>query len=94
MTFEQALNDGHLDVARALLDELVELPDTGGLGMPECYADLAREFDRKGATTTRSRYTSVRSSSVVTRFRTLDQTSLSFTFAPGARNKRPRSGPS
>ena len=48
MTFEQALKDGDLDVARAILDELVELPDTGGLWMPECYADLAREYDRQG----------------------------------------------
>ncbi len=48
MTFEQALKDGDLDVARAILDELVALPDTGGLLMPECYADLAREYDRQG----------------------------------------------
>ena len=48
MTFEQALKDGDLDVARAILDELVDLPDTGGLWMPECYADLAREYDRQG----------------------------------------------
>jgi tetratricopeptide (TPR) repeat protein len=48
MDFEQALKQGDLDVARAVLDELVELPDTGGLLMPECYADLAREYDRQG----------------------------------------------
>ena len=48
MTFEQALKDGDLDVARAILDELAELPDTGDLYMPECYADLAREYDRRG----------------------------------------------
>jgi tetratricopeptide (TPR) repeat protein len=48
MTFEQALKDGHLDVARAILDELAELPDNGDLYMPECYADLAREYDRQG----------------------------------------------
>ena len=47
MTFEQALKQGDLDVARAILDELVDLPDTGGLWMPECYADLAREYDRQ-----------------------------------------------
>ena len=47
MTFEQALKNGDLDVARAILDELVELPDTGGLWMPECYANLAREYDRQ-----------------------------------------------
>ncbi len=48
MDFEQALKQGDLDVARAILAELVELPDTGGLLMPECYADLAREHDRQG----------------------------------------------
>jgi hypothetical protein len=48
MTFEQALKDGDLDVARAILAELVDLPDTGGLWMPECYADLSREYDRQG----------------------------------------------
>jgi tetratricopeptide (TPR) repeat protein len=48
MDFEQALKQGDLDVARAILDELVALPDTGGLWMPECYADLAREYDRRG----------------------------------------------
>lgn len=48
MTFEQALKRGELDQARAILDELAELPETGGLYMPECYADLARSFDRHG----------------------------------------------
>ncbi len=48
MTFEQALEQGDLDVARAILDELVDVPDTGGLLMPECYSDLAREYDRQG----------------------------------------------
>ena len=48
MTFERALKDGDLDVALAILDELVELPETGGLCMPECYADLARSYDRQG----------------------------------------------
>src|SRR5205085_3101757 len=48
MTFEQALKDGDLAVARAMLDELAELPETGGLDMPECYADLARSYDRRG----------------------------------------------
>ena len=48
MDFEQALKQGDLDMARAILDELAELPDTGGLWMPECYADLAREYDRQG----------------------------------------------
>ena len=46
MTFEQALKHGDVDAARAILDELAELPDTGDLWMPECYADLAREYDR------------------------------------------------
>ncbi len=48
MTFEQALKNGDLDVARAILDELPELPGTGDLHMPECYADLARQYDRQG----------------------------------------------
>jgi SEC-C motif/Tetratricopeptide repeat len=48
VSFEQALKKGDLEVARAILDELVDLPDTGGLWMPECYADLAREYDRRG----------------------------------------------
>jgi tetratricopeptide (TPR) repeat protein len=48
MTFGQALKDGALDRASAILDELAELPETGGLYMPECYADLARSFDRRG----------------------------------------------
>lgn len=48
VTFEQALKDGDLDVARAILDELAELPDTGDVYVPECYADLAREYDRQG----------------------------------------------
>lgn len=48
MTFEQALKNGDLDVALALLDELAELPETGGLSMPECYADLARSYDHQG----------------------------------------------
>ena len=48
MTFEQALKQGDLDVARAILEELVELPDTGGLWVPECYADVARAYDRRG----------------------------------------------
>lgn len=48
MEFEQALKQGDLAVARAILDELAQLPDTGGLWMPECYADLAREYDRRG----------------------------------------------
>jgi mutator family transposase len=42
MTFEQALQDGELDKARAFLDELADLPDTGGLWLPECYGDLAQ----------------------------------------------------
>jgi hypothetical protein len=48
MTFEQALAEGDLVTARALLDELALLPETGGLYMPECYADLARSFDHRG----------------------------------------------
>src|SRR3954454_24660025 len=48
MTFEQALHDGDLDTARAILDELVNLPDTGGLWLPECYGNLAQSYDRRG----------------------------------------------
>ncbi|MGO9319321.1 MAG: SEC-C metal-binding domain-containing protein [Solirubrobacteraceae bacterium] len=48
MTFEQALAEDDLDTARTLLDELAVLPETGGLYMPECYADLARSFDHQG----------------------------------------------
>jgi hypothetical protein len=48
MTCEQALKDGDLDVARAILDERAELLETGGLHMPECYADLARSYDHQG----------------------------------------------
>ena len=94
MDFEQALKQGDLDVARAILDELAELPDTGGLWMPECYADLAREYDRQGrhddAIALHERAIEVGWDSIPTR----DQTSPSFTSARGARNKRPRSGPS
>jgi hypothetical protein len=42
VSFEQALDNGDLDRASAILDELVPLPDTGGLWLPECYADLAQ----------------------------------------------------
>src|SRR4051795_99690 len=48
MTFEQALHDGELDRARAILDELVDLPETGGLWLPECYGDLAQSYNRRG----------------------------------------------
>lgn len=46
MSFEHALRDGDLDRAKALLDALAREPETGGLHMPECYADLAQSFDR------------------------------------------------
>ena len=48
MTFEQALHEGELDGAWAILDECADLPDTGGLWLPECYADLAQSYDRRG----------------------------------------------
>jgi tetratricopeptide (TPR) repeat protein len=48
MSFEQALAEGDLDAARTRLDELAQLPETGGLYMPECYADLAQSFNRQG----------------------------------------------
>jgi tetratricopeptide (TPR) repeat protein len=48
MSFEDALEDGRLEEARSLLDDLATTPDTGGLWLPECYADLAQAFDRRG----------------------------------------------
>jgi tetratricopeptide (TPR) repeat protein len=48
VTFEQALKSGDLDQARAILDRLVDEPDTGDLWLPECYGDLAQSFDRSG----------------------------------------------
>jgi len=48
VTFEQALRDGEHDGASAILEQLVELPETGGLYMPACYADLALSFDHRG----------------------------------------------
>ena len=55
MTFEQALKDGALDRASAILDELAELPETGGLYMSECYATSRARSIAGDATTTRSR---------------------------------------
>jgi len=48
VSFKQALDRGELDHASAILDELARRPDTGGLWMPECYADLARAYDQHG----------------------------------------------
>ncbi len=48
MSFEIALKEGRLEDARAMVDELACEPDTGGLRLPECYADLAQAFDRRG----------------------------------------------
>jgi tetratricopeptide (TPR) repeat protein len=48
MSFEQALKAGDLDQAWTILDELADLPETGGLWMPECYADLARSYGHRG----------------------------------------------
>lgn len=48
MSFELALEEGRLEEARAILDDLERAPDTGGLWLPECYADLAMAFDRRG----------------------------------------------
>jgi tetratricopeptide (TPR) repeat protein len=48
VSFEQALKKGELDRARAILEELADDPDTGGLWLPECYGDLARSFDHHG----------------------------------------------
>jgi tetratricopeptide (TPR) repeat protein len=46
--FEEALKGGDLDQARAILDELADLPQTSGLHMAECYADLARAYHHHG----------------------------------------------
>lgn len=48
MQFDQALKQGNLDEARLILDDLAHAPDTSGLWLPECYADLAKSFDRRG----------------------------------------------
>ncbi len=48
MSFEVALEEGRLEEARSLLDDLARASDTGGLWLPECYADLAKAFDRRG----------------------------------------------
>jgi tetratricopeptide (TPR) repeat protein len=48
MSFQQALKEGNLDQASAILDELAGEPETGGLYMPECFADLARSYDHHG----------------------------------------------
>jgi hypothetical protein len=46
--FEEALKQGKLDEARPMLDALPLEPDTGGLWVPECYADLAKASDLRG----------------------------------------------
>jgi len=46
--FEEALKQGKLDEARSIVDALALEPDTGGLWVPECYADLAKAFDLRG----------------------------------------------
>jgi pentatricopeptide repeat protein len=48
VSFEQTLRAGDLDRARVILGELASLPDTAGLWMPECYADLARSYGHRG----------------------------------------------
>ena len=48
MSFEKAFEDGDLDAARAILAELEEHPDATELWLPECYADLALAYDRRG----------------------------------------------
>lgn len=48
MSFEVALGEGRLEEPRSLLDDLARASDTGGLWLPECYADLAQAFDRRG----------------------------------------------
>jgi len=55
MTFEEALKQGDLDVAQAILDELAELPDTGGLWMPEWrpWSVLSKPASRPSPISTR-----------------------------------------
>jgi len=48
MSFEAALKEDRLEEARSILGDLAGDPDTGGLWLPECYADLAQAFDRRG----------------------------------------------
>jgi len=48
VSFEIALKQGRLEEARSILDDLEREPDTGDLWLPECYADLASAFDRRG----------------------------------------------
>jgi tetratricopeptide (TPR) repeat protein len=45
--FEPALKSGKLDEARALLDELEQESGSDNLDLAECWADLARAFDRR-----------------------------------------------
>ena len=47
-SFEDALKEGRLEEARSMLDDLGRVPDAGELWLPECYADLAMAFDRRG----------------------------------------------
>jgi hypothetical protein len=46
--FDAALKSGKLDEARAILDEFAQEAGTGGPYLPECYAELAGSFDRRG----------------------------------------------
>jgi len=48
MSYESALEAGRLDEARSILDDLAGQPDMGDLWLPECYADVAEAFDRRG----------------------------------------------
>jgi tetratricopeptide (TPR) repeat protein len=48
MSFEIALKQGRLEEARSMLEDLQRALDTGDLWLPECYADLAQAFDRRG----------------------------------------------
>ena len=47
MSFEDAVKEGRLEEARALLDELERAPDTDGRWLLDSYADLAQAFDRR-----------------------------------------------
>jgi hypothetical protein len=78
---------GELAVARAILDELVELLDTRCFRCPSAMPTLPAITTDRAVTTTRSRYMSVQSNSAGTRLRTHDPMSPSSTFARDARRR-------
>ncbi len=88
MSFELALKQGSLEEARLTLDELAGAPDTGGLWLPECYADLAQAFDRRGEHDDAYCHDVRRSSLGGVAGRTRVRISLSFTCVPAATARR------